>query len=83
MRMAGRFTYDAYRHESDEIWRIRIVDGNSAPNSAPNQRYRYSRIRLNEGSLDGFRAPEDVLTEEQKLLRLHRIAMDGHLFFLL
>ena len=42
--------------------------------------YRYSSVSLNEGSLVDFRAPEDVLTEEQKLLRLHRISMDGHLF---
>lgn len=42
--------------------------------------YQYSRVALNDGSLERFRAPESVLTDEQKLLRLHRIAMDGHLF---
>ena len=43
-------------------------------------RYSYTNITLNEGALDGFRAPLDVLTDEQKLLRLHRVAMDDHFF---
>ncbi|GEM_PF-826704 len=42
--------------------------------------YRYSSVKLNEGSLAVFRAAEEVLTEEQRLLRLHRIIMDDHLF---
>ena len=42
--------------------------------------YKYSEITINKGSISEFRAPEAVLTDEQKLLRLHRIFMDGHLF---
>lgn len=42
--------------------------------------YRYSSIKFNEGSMSDLRAPEEVLTDEQKLLRLHRIAMDDHWF---
>ncbi len=42
--------------------------------------YRYTTLSLNDGSIAEFRALENVLTEEQKLLRLHRIIMDGHLF---
>lgn len=42
--------------------------------------YRYTDIRFNAGSLADFRAPAEVLTDEQHLLRLHRVAMDGHLF---
>jgi hypothetical protein len=42
--------------------------------------YHYTDVRLNEGSLEEFRAPLDRLTDEQALLRLHRVFMDGHLF---
>jgi hypothetical protein len=42
--------------------------------------YHYTEVRLNEGSLAEFRAPLDRLTDEQALLRLHRVFMDGHLF---
>jgi hypothetical protein len=42
--------------------------------------YHYTDVRLNEGSLAEFRAPLDRLTDEQALLRLHRVFMDGHLF---
>jgi hypothetical protein len=43
-------------------------------------KYVFSRIAFNEGSLSEFRAPENALTEEQKLLRLHRVVMDDHFF---
>jgi hypothetical protein len=42
--------------------------------------YHYTDVRLNESSLADFRAPLDQLTDEQALLRLHRVFMDGHLF---
>ena len=42
--------------------------------------YTFSSVRLNDGTLDELRAPENLLTDEQKLLRLHRITMDDHLF---
>ena len=42
--------------------------------------YHYTDVRLNEGSLEEFRAPLDQLTDEQALLRLHRVFMDDHLF---
>lgn len=53
---------------------VRIDDGKAQ------FEYRYSDVRLNEGSLAEFRAPTDRLTDEQALLRLHRLFMDGHLF---
>jgi hypothetical protein len=37
-------------------------------------------VRLNEGSMADFRAPLEGLTDEQALLRLHRVFMDGHMF---
>ncbi len=40
--------------------------------------YRYSKLIFNEGGLAAFRAPEEILSEEQKLLRLHRVIMDDH-----
>jgi len=43
-------------------------------------KYVYSRIAFNEGSIADYRAPESVLTDEQRLLRLHRIVMDDHYF---
>lgn len=43
-------------------------------------KYSYTKIAFNEGDLAGFRAPDSVLTDEQKLLRLHRIVMDDHFF---
>ncbi len=42
--------------------------------------YNFKNIRINEGSLNEYRAPYSDLTEEQKLIRLHRIVMDDHLF---
>ena len=42
--------------------------------------YRYTEIVFNDGSIYDYKAPVEVLTEEQKLLRLHRLAMDGHLW---
>lgn len=42
--------------------------------------YRYANIDLNVGSIAGFRAPDSVLSEEQKLIRLHRVFMDEHWF---
>lgn len=40
--------------------------------------YIYTAIEFNNGALADYRAPEAVLTDEQKLLRLHRIVMDDH-----
>lgn len=42
--------------------------------------YHYAEIILNEGSMAPFRAGEHVLTEEQRLLRMHRRIMDDHFF---
>lgn len=42
--------------------------------------YRYGLIQLNQGILDEFRPAYDLLTEEQKLLRLHRTLVDDHFF---
>lgn len=42
--------------------------------------YDYRAVAFNQGSLDDLRAPVEVLTDEQKLLRLHRKAMDAHFF---
>ena len=42
--------------------------------------YNFKQVKFNSGSITEFRAPEAVLTEEQKLLRHHRIIMDGHFF---
>ena len=42
--------------------------------------YRFDQIKFNAGSLDDFRAPDSELTEAQKLMRCHRVIMDGHLF---
>lgn len=42
--------------------------------------YEFSAVTFNEGGLDDLRAPRSLLTDEQKLLRLHRIAMDAHFF---
>jgi hypothetical protein len=53
---------------------VRIDDGKAV------FEYRYTEIRLNDGSLAEFRAPLERLTDEQALLRLHRVFMDGHLF---
>lgn len=43
-------------------------------------RYEFKQIEFNSQSIAEFRAPETVLTEEQKLLRHHRVIMDGHFF---
>ena len=42
--------------------------------------YVFGSVTFNEGSVASLRAPMELLTDEQKLLRLHRIAMDAHLF---
>ncbi|REJ77252.1 MAG: hypothetical protein DWQ47_12720 [Acidobacteria bacterium] len=42
--------------------------------------YKFTSIEFNKGSLGDYRAPEAVLTDEQKLLRYHRIVMDDHFF---
>lgn len=42
--------------------------------------YAYKEVKFNSGSIAKFRAPESVLTEEQKLLRCHRAIMDDHFF---
>lgn len=43
-------------------------------------KYSYSKIVFNEGNLAEFRAPASLLTDEQKLMRLHRVVMDDHYF---
>lgn len=43
-------------------------------------KYDYANIDLNKGSISEFRTPAKHLTDEQKLLRLHRIVMDDHYF---
>ncbi len=42
--------------------------------------YQFIEIKFNEGSVAAHRAPDSVLTDEQQLLRCHRVIMDGHLF---
>ncbi len=42
--------------------------------------YRIQKIEFNEGSISDFKAPEPLLTEEQKLMRHHRTIIDGHFF---
>ena len=42
-------------------------------------RYEYGSVTFNDGSMEELRAPVDQLTDEQRLLRQHRIAMDAHL----
>ncbi|MCO6512737.1 MAG: hypothetical protein J5I65_18285 [Aridibacter famidurans] len=42
--------------------------------------YRYTAIEFNKGTLADYRAPESDLTDEQNLLRLHRVVMDDHFF---
>ncbi|MFZ1705892.1 MAG: hypothetical protein WAT79_16220 [Saprospiraceae bacterium] len=42
--------------------------------------YKFLDIILNEGFVNNYKAPDSLLTEEQKLIRKHRIIMDGHLF---
>ena len=42
--------------------------------------YKFTEIKFNEGSIADYSAPDSLLTEEQKLLRCHRVIMDGHLF---
>jgi hypothetical protein len=42
--------------------------------------YDYKTIGLNKGHFSSFRAPDPLLTEEQRLIRRHRTIMDAHLF---
>lgn len=53
---------------------IRIDDGERV------FEYQFSSVSLEGGSMSEFRAPFSVLTDEQKLIRLHRTVMDAHLF---
>lgn len=65
---------------------LKSVDGILLPNTITIDdgertfEYRYTSIEFNNGALADYRAPEAVLTDEQKLLRLHRIVMDDHFF---
>ncbi len=70
------FTFDDWRTVSGVSlpYEVQIDDGERQ------FRYRFSSITMNKGSLADFRAPENILTDEQQLLRLHRIAMDDHFF---
>lgn len=42
--------------------------------------YHFSQIRFNQGDLASYRAPDNVINDEQRLLRLHRNVMDDHFF---
>jgi hypothetical protein len=42
--------------------------------------YQFTEVSPNVGQLADHRCPYELLTEEQKLLRLHREVMDGHYF---
>lgn len=42
--------------------------------------YQFTNISWNRGAFAEMRAPMDVLTAEQQLLRLHRLSMDAHRF---
>jgi hypothetical protein len=70
------FTFDDWRSVEGILlpFSIAIDDGQRQFD------YRFSSVRLNEGHLDELRPPESLMTGEQKLLRLHRIIMDDHLF---
>jgi hypothetical protein len=41
--------------------------------------YRFTAITLNQDERARYRAPYEVLTDPQKLRRLHRLSMDAHL----
>lgn len=71
-----RFRYEDWRPVSDIVlpFRVWIDDGSRT------FEYRFSKIEFNTGALAEFHAPEQVLTEAQKLLRRHRAIMDAHLF---
>ncbi len=64
----------------------RVVSGISLPfkvmidDGTRQFEYTFSSVRFNEDSLALFRAPVNVLTDEQQLLGLHRVVMDDHLF---
>ncbi len=42
--------------------------------------YNYHQVEFNQGKLADFRAPDSQITDEQRLLRLHRVIMDDHFF---
>lgn len=42
--------------------------------------YNYQTITFNQGNLGDFRAPDNKITEQQRLLRMHRMIMDDHFF---
>jgi hypothetical protein len=69
-----------------EFGEFRPTGGVSLPNEVwmddGQRRFKYvfSRIAINEGKLADFQAPEKVLTDEQRLLRRHRVVMDDHYF---
>ncbi len=42
--------------------------------------YNFSEILINKGELSELYLEDSLITDEQKLLRMHRIGMDDHLF---
>jgi hypothetical protein len=42
--------------------------------------YRFDSITINKGEMSLLRPPEEILTDEQKLIRAHRVIMDDHFF---
>ena len=70
------FTFEDWRSVSgiDLPFSIIIDDGSRT------FQYKFKHVKFNSGSITEFRAPVAVLTDEQKLLRCHRVIMDGHFF---
>jgi len=70
------FKFEDWRNVSDVVLpHLILIDDGSRTFE-----YKFKQIKFNSGSITEFRAPEAVLTEEQKLLRHHRVIMDGHFF---
>ena len=71
-----KMTFDNWQ-QKDSVhlpYEITIDDGHRIFN------YEYTNIELNRPNWEQLRLNEELLTDEQRLLRMHRIAMDDHLF---
>lgn len=70
------FKYDDWRDVSGiELPFLVTIDDGSRQ-----FQYTFRDIKFDDNSTAEFRAPEEVLTDEQKILRMHRTIMDGHFF---
>ena len=70
------YSFDDWRNVSgvDLPFIVKIDDGSRLFD------YAFSTVTLNQGSIADFRAPEELISDEQRLIRQHRIIMDGHFF---